>query len=428
MRRIALFQALSHRSFRLLFLGQAISNLGDWLNYLAIISIIVYRWHLGANALAAFSIVMFMPMILLGPVAGVWVDRWPRKVTMIVCDLVRAGLVLGFIWASNIYIMLILVGLASAVSTFFDPAKQALIRGTVPEEDLLSANSLSQTMFQVAKILGPALGGVIVLLGGPYAAFMCDSVSFLASALFLSFLPHLALPAAPVVAEVEKEVPVKDNFWREFRAGFAYILQRRLLLAAVLSASVALFIIGTFDSMSALALQVLGFDSSLFGFAVGCIGLGTVLGGLIVGQWGRRFSPLRLMASGDIGVGIMIGLIGLGVIIQLHIWPLLWTILWLLGGLAVAGMIVPYGYLLQKETPPEMMGRVSSMASGIQTAFQFLAPLVGAIIADLFGVGNVFAVAGVALLLVGGAVWLVRIAPSVAEPEQAASYAGRDQL
>ncbi|GHO78500.1 MFS transporter [Ktedonobacter sp. SOSP1-85] len=419
MRRVALLQALSHRSFRLLFLGQAISNLGDWLNYLAIISIIVYRWHLGANALAAFSIVMFLPMVLLGPVAGVWVDRWPRKATMIVCDLVRAGLVLCLVWASNIYIMLVLVVLASAVSTFFDPAKQALIRGAVPEEDLLSANSLSQTMFQVAKILGPALGGIIVLLGGAYAAFVCDSVSFLASALFLSFLPRLVLPAATNAEE--KEAPARGKFWLEFRAGFAFILQRRLLLAAVLSTSVALFIIGTFDSMSALALQALGFDSSLFGFAVGSIGLGTVLGGLIVGQWGKRFSPLRLMASGDIGVGVMIGLIGLGIIIQLHIWPPFWTILWLLGGLAVAAMIVPYGYLLQKETPPEMMGRVSGMANGIQTAFQFLAPLLGAIIADLFGVGNVFTVAGVALLLVGACVWLVCMSSSVAEPEQAAS-------
>ncbi|EFH83749.1 MFS transporter [Ktedonobacter racemifer] len=419
MRRVALLRSLSHRSFRLLFLGQAISNLGDWLNYLAIISIIVYRWHMGANALAAFSIVMFLPMILLGPVAGVWVDRWPRKATMIVCDLVRAGLVLGLVWAANIYIMLVLVVLASAVSTFFDPAKQALIRGTVPEEDLLSANSLSQTMFQVAKILGPALGGIIVLLGGAYAAFVCDSVSFLVSALFLSFLPRLVLPVATDTAE-EKEAPAKGNFWLEFRAGFAYILQRRLLLAAVLSASVALFIIGTFDSMSALALQALGFDSSLFGFAVGSIGLGTVLGGLIVGQWGKRFSPLRLMALGDIGVGVMIGLIGLGIIIQLHIWPPFWTVLWLLGGLAVAGMIIPYGYLLQKETPPEMMGRVSGMANGIQTAFQFLAPLLGAVIADLFGVGNVFAVAGVALLLVGACIWLMRVSSSVAEPEQAA--------
>ena len=152
--RLTFLAPLRHRPFRLLVLGQVISNLGDRLNLLALSSLLPYRWNLGAGAWGAVLIALTLPSAVLGLAAGVWVDRWPRKPVMIGSDLARALVVLGLVWAPTLPIVLALVVAASACATFFDPAKQAVIRATVPEGDLLTANSLSQLSSNSARLLG----------------------------------------------------------------------------------------------------------------------------------------------------------------------------------------------------------------------------------------------------------------------------------
>ena len=407
MERIALLSPLKNRPYRLLFSGQVISNLGDWLDYLAIVVIIVYQWHLGAPALAAFTTVTFLPLIVIGPFAGVWVDRWSHRSTMIVCDLVRAVLVLGLLWAPNIYTVLLIVAVKITMSTFFNPAQQALIRLTVPEEELLSANALSQLSLQATKILGPALGGLIVVIGGSHTAFVGDAFSFLASAAILSRLPVLAT-AIPANQEQEKQ-----HFWREFRAGLTYILQQRLLVVSISSVAAALFIVFTFDSLGPLAIQALGLSSSVLGLAIGSVGLGTVIGAIALGEKGQSIPPLKIMATGNIVAGIMVALVGGAAVF--HVRPMgaieivVAIIIWFIMGVAAAAMVVPYEFILQKETPPDFMGRVVATASGFQTAVQLLAPLIGAIIALTFGVGVVFAIAGIVLALLGAFLLFIRI-------------------
>ena len=405
MGRIGLLSPLRHRPFRLLFSGQVISDLGDWLNVLAILVLIVYRWHLGAAALAAFTVTMFLPIALIGPISGVWVDRWPRRTTMVVCDLTRAVLVLGLVWAPNLYVLLALVASTSTVSTFFSPARQAAIRSTVPDEDLLAANSLSQLSVQATKVIGPALGGVFVAIGGPHAAFFGDSASFLASAAILIRLPRLG-----VLAPAEQPGAAADShFWRQFRAGFVYIFHRRALTIAVSSVAMAAFIIFTFDALGTLALKDLGLGPTLLGLAVGGVGLGTAVGAVAIGQWGRRWHPFKIMGTGDVVAGAMVAIIGAGVIIHANGASAGWIVVWLIAGLGAAAMIVPYGYVLQRETEPALMGRVAATANGLQTTCQMIAPLIGAAIATWLGVGVVFAASGIGLAALGIVVLLIQL-------------------
>ncbi len=413
MERFALLGPLKHRPYRLLFSGQVISNLGDWLDYLAIVVILVYQWHLGAPALAAFTTVTFLPMIVVGPFAGVWVDRWSRRTTMITCDLIRAVLVLGFLWAPNIYVVLIIVALKATTSTFFTPAEQALIRLTVPEDDLLSANSLSQLALQATKVFGPALGGLVVLIGGSHAAFVCDSISFFASAAILSRLPAF-IATLPVASEEQEQ----SNFWQEFRAGFAYVLKQRILVVSITSVAAALFIVFTFDSLGPLAIQAVGLNSSVLGLAIGSVGLGTAIGAIAIGQWGQRISSLKVMALGNLVAGIMVALVGSAVLFHLRpvsaVAIVVAVVIWFAMGVAAAAMVVPYGFILQTETLPDFMGRVVATATGFQTAVQFLAPLIGAVIAVTFGVGTVFAIAGILLALLGAFLLFVRVKTTTA--------------
>jgi predicted MFS family arabinose efflux permease len=396
---------LRHRTFRLLFGGQVVSDLGDWLDFLALIALIVYRWGLGPSALAALSVAVGLPFAVIAPLSGVWADRLPRKSLMVAADLSRAVVVFGLVFAPDLQTALALVFVRGVFSTFFGPARQATIASAVPRDDLLAANSLSQLSFQLAKILGPALGGVLVAAVGPRPAFMVDAVTFLVSAAFIARLPNIA-PTARTQEGTEQ-----PRFWREFREGFSCLLHRRSLSMAVASNSAAVLIVFTFDSLGALALRELGLGAALFGLTIGGIGLGTAAGAVAIGQWGKRVHPFATMGAGQIGGGLVVALFGVAVMLHTR-GTGAWVIAYVLIGLAAAAVFVPYGYVVQVETPPGLLGRVFATAGGIQNAVLLLAPIVGAAIAELWGVGFVFAAAGIALALLGLVVFFLR--PTVA--------------
>ena len=402
----ALLAPFRHRTFRLLFGGQLVSDLGDWLDFLALIALIVYRWDLGSSALAALAVAVALPFAVIAPLSGVWADRLPRKTLMVAADLGRALVVFGLVFAPNLYTVLALVFVRGVFSTFFGPARQATIASVVPQDDLLAANSLSQLSFQLTKILGPVLGGLLVAAVGPRSAFMVDAVTFLVSAAFIVQLPNIA-PAAQTKEETEQQAP---SFGREFREGLSYLIHRRSLFMAVASNSAAMCIIFTFDSLGVLALRELGIEAR-FGLTVGSIGLGTAAGAIAIGQWGKRIHPFVTMGAGQIGGGLVVAL--LGVAVTLHARGTgAWVIVYMLIGLSAAAVFVPYGYVVQVETPPELLGRVFATAGGIQNAFLLMAPPLGAVLAELWGVGFVFTAAGIALALLGLVVFFLR--PAVA--------------
>jgi len=180
---------------------------------------------------------------------------------------------------------------------------------------------------------------------------------------------------------------------------------------AVASNSAALVIIFTFDSLGVLALRELGIGEARFGLTVGSIGLGTAAGAIAIGQWGKRIHPFVTMGAGQIGGGLVVAL--LGVAVTLHARGTgAWVMVYLLIGLSAAAVFVPYGYVVQVETPPELLGRVFATAGGIQNAFLVMAPPLGAVLAELWGVGFVFTTAGIALALLGLVVFFLR--PAVA--------------
>ena len=187
---------LRERDFRLLFSGQVVSNLGDWLDFLALAVLIAYVWEKGAGALAALAIVIAVPWIVVAPFSGVLADRWPKRTVMVGSDLARAAIVFGFIFAPNLQVLLALVFLKTCFSTLFAPAEQASIRMIVREDLLYAANSLSQLVEQSTKVIGPALGGVLVSFWTPDTAFAIDAVTFLVSAAILSRLGAIGVAEA----------------------------------------------------------------------------------------------------------------------------------------------------------------------------------------------------------------------------------------
>jgi MFS family permease len=246
------------------------------------------------------------------------------------------------------------------------------------------------------------------VLVGPHGAFVADSISFMASALILAQLPDMPVRTAARIGST--------GLARGFNAGLHYIATRRALLTAVLGMAAALFLIFLFDSLGALALRAIGLGESWLGLAVGGVGLGTAVGAVVIGQWGGRVHPFGIMGAGQVLTGMLVA--GLGVIVSLGINATnpAWLIGWLLMGLVAAAMLVPYGFILQSQTPPEIMGRVAAAASVVQTLCQLVAPPLGAVIAEVYGIGVVFTAAGSGLAVVGLAVLLARPALA-ASPE-----------
>ncbi|MGI8671703.1 MAG: MFS transporter [Luteitalea sp.] len=174
-------------SFRRLWIAQAVSQLGDWFNAVAVYALLLDLTG-SASLVAAMMVVQLLPIALVGPLAGVVVDRLPRRAVMIVTDLARAVLFAGLVLvrsADDIWIAFVLVTLGVVATAFFEPARTAMLPDVVPREHLITANALSASTWAVMLAVGASIGGFVTALVGRDVAFVCNGLSFLASAVAL---------------------------------------------------------------------------------------------------------------------------------------------------------------------------------------------------------------------------------------------------
>ncbi|WP_026583086.1 MFS transporter [Bacillus sp. J33] len=396
--KAGIFKPLKLRPFRTLFGAQLFSDLGNWLDFIALQVIVAYHWGLDETAIASVLIVLGLPWVIIGPFASVFVDRLPKKTVMIVCLLLRIVFVAGLFFAPNLYILLLFVFLKGTVSALYDPARQSAIRMLVPDHLLAEAVTLSQLSVNTMKIAGPALGGAIIAIFGPKSPFLFEAAGFFIAAIFLLFLPSL------------KEIPNTDNsgnslkrkYWIDFSEGIKHIAHTPLLKLSIILSSAAFFIIFLYDGLFVFIAQILGFNEGSFGLLISSVGFGSVAGSLLLGQWTKwNRKPIHLMASSSVLSGILIVSVGLGGFRILDFPPLIWIIGACLLGLLGAGESVPYGYVLQSKTPKRMMGRVSSAAMSLQTFSMLIAPAAGAMFAKWMGAPSVMLGAGLTTIILG---------------------------
>ena len=220
-------------AFRKLWLGQIVSELGDWLQLIALLALFPTRGA-GATHLAGIFIVRMLPSIVWAPVAGVVADRFPRGRVMVACDLGRALVVLGYLLIRGPEDVLWIYALMFAqetLSCFFEPARAAALPQVVPPHALLAANSLSGATWSAMLAIGAALGGVIAAGLGPRAAFLADAASYLVSAIIIGSIgvPRLVRDAASAAAHA------RDRFGLfALREGLGYLRAHRAQASAAL--------------------------------------------------------------------------------------------------------------------------------------------------------------------------------------------------
>ena len=185
-----------NRNFRQLWLGQVVSQMGDWFDTIALYTIILNLTGSGRDV-GLLLVARFLPSFLFGPISGVVADRFSRRTIMIVSDVLRAFVVLGFLFvrrADQLWIIYVLTVFQLGLSTFFEPAKTAAVPSIVSDRELVAANAISSVTWSIMLTLGAAIGGAITGWFGTDAAFILDGVSYLLSA---ALIYTVKLPKRP---------------------------------------------------------------------------------------------------------------------------------------------------------------------------------------------------------------------------------------
>jgi MFS family permease len=299
---------LHQRNFALLWFGGLISLTGDWLLYAAL-PFYVYQQTHSTLATAALVAAELVPNFLLGSIAGVFVDRWDRKRVMVVANVLQTGVVLLLLVRSAEWVWLVyLVSIVqTAIGTFFSPAENALLPRLVPEEQLLPANALNSLNNNLARLIGPPIGGLLLSIGGLYGVVLLDSASFLTAAVLIGLLtmPGSARKASPHHAADAKDV--WGQFWTEWLDGLRLARRERLITALFIVLVLMNFGGVMIDPLyPAFVSDVLRAGPQAFGWLLTTWAVGGLLGGLVVGKLGKAVRPTRLLGWCSIIGGVMV--------------------------------------------------------------------------------------------------------------------------
>ena len=212
----------SNRSYRHLWLGSVVSQLGDWFNLLASAALIAKLTDSGA-AISLLFLARFLPLFLFSPLAGVLADRYERRHVMIASDLLRAGTVLSFLLVrepGQIWLLYLLTIVQFAFSALFTPARSAVLANVVSPQELVPANALDSFTWSTMLAFGALLGGIAAAVLGIAQAFVLDAVTFLASAAFIAAIP------GPIRADSGDQ----RGGWLTFVDGLRYLRGERDIL------------------------------------------------------------------------------------------------------------------------------------------------------------------------------------------------------
>jgi MFS transporter len=219
----------SNRSFRRLWVGQVISELGNWFNFIAALGLVRVVSHADPEVTTIMLIARLVPFTLVAPLAGAFVDRWSRRTVMIVSDLVRVIVALGMLLVrtpDDLWIAYVCTVLLSVFGTFFDAAKNASVPNIVGDRDLLAGNALMFSIRFLLMAIGAALGGLTAATVGYEAAFMVNALSFVISAYSIWLIPDRETRQKQEAGGSKQwqETGNRSGYWSDIREGWSYIL------------------------------------------------------------------------------------------------------------------------------------------------------------------------------------------------------------
>jgi MFS family permease len=385
--------ALRYPDFRSLLAGLAVSQVGDWLYNLALVVLVYDRTHspLWAGVTTAARVV---PVVVLGPLGGVLADRFDRRRLMIACDLARMGLMIALaaVTAARLPIALapVIAAAATAAAAPYLPSVAAVTPRVVEDADLPGANAARSAVAGLGIIIGPALGGVLLLIGSPAIAFALNALTFGLSALAVlavrardAFLPRRAAarPAGLPSAGLFREVAQGAAALRAHPAALR-------LVGADITCSV---LYGTQTVLLLVVSRQVGLGAQGYGYLFAAIGVGGLAGTALAGRASRSTRSRSVLAAALIAAGLPT------LLLAVTRWPAAAIVLTGLTGLGALLVEILTETSLQRTLDEDVFGRAYGLALPASLAGIVAGSLIAPVLAALLGGSG-------ALVAVGGAV------------------------
>lgn len=376
-------QSLHHRNFRLLFFGTSLSHVGDFIQAMAQ-SWLVWKMTGSPFLLGVVGFCQALPRLLLGAVGGAIVDRIPRRRLLLSTQILAMAQAFMF-WALvyfdaiQFWHVIALVLFLGTVNTVNQTARHSLINNLVPRDDLMNAIALNSSMANLAKIIGPSIGGVLISIIGVAGCLFVNALSFLT---IIITLVVMEFPAARIKHKEEA------SFWQEVVEGYRFLRgERRLFSIILLTYGVALVGSPYSRFLPVFATDVLHAGPSTFGLLLAAPGIGAVIAGLGIASFARLRRRTHFVAMSVYAFSLFLILFSFS-----RSLPLSMLFLMLVGASNIAIRAVA-NTVVQMETPPELLGRMLSLFFLDKGLWSFGTLFIGSV-AHVVGTPKAIAVSG----------------------------------
>lgn len=388
---------LRRRNYGLLWLAQLTSMIGDWAMFAAL-PFYVYEMTGSVMATGAMFMIQIVPPLAIGSVAGVFVDRWDRRWTMIGASLFRGAvlvILLGVRSAEFVWLVYLAGFLESAASQFFGPANNALLPTLVEEDQLITANSLDSMGENASRMIGPALGGVLLASIGIRGVILFDIGTYLLAAMLMFFIRS---PASRVSAEADDGSAggALLTFWGEFAAGIKLVTRRPALsrifivlgIAALGDSILTVLIVAFFQ-------DVVGVGSTEFGLVLTMRGLAGILGAIVMGAIGRKFKPEALISFGLIGSGVAL--------VAMVVWPvyIISLIIIILLSVPLMAWLISSQTWIQTRAPGDYLGRIFGVYGTLSALLMLIGMMFASGLGEILGISTTLYFGGGIFILAG---------------------------
>lgn len=394
-----------HRDLRLLLIAGLISQTGDWALRVGL-AYYVYVLTGSTVASAAMLLASFVPQMVLGSVAGVFVDRWDHRTTMVVANLLQAFGLLPLLAASSDRVWLIYVVLfwQGCVQQFFLPAERSLIPQLVPGERLVTANALIGQIGDIARLVGSAAGGVVVAIGRISLLTLVDLASFLLAAILIRWLHTPETDVASKVRAGRVSLGHRlATLRQEWVSGVRLASHERTLRVVMIFLLVTTIGEGIMSTLFApFVRDALHGTSQQYGLIVSVQAIGGIAGGLLAAGLGDRANPARLLGWGAFAFGALDLITFLYPLWHPAVWPA--VILMVVVGIPGAFMTAGAMTLLQRHATVSHRGRIFGALGAIEGISVVAGTVAAGILGDLVGIIPVLSAQGAGYLCAGLAV------------------------
>lgn len=384
--------SLKHRNFRLLFFGTSLSHVGDFIQAMAQ-SWLVWTMTGSPFLLGLVGFCQALPRLLLGAVGGAIVDRVERRRLLLstqVLAMIQAFLFWALVYFDRIqfWYVLLLVLFLGTVNTINQTARHSLINNLVPRADLMNAIALNSSMANLAKIIGPSLGGILISVIGIAGCLFFNALSFLA---IIGTLIVMEFP--PVRIKTSEEAP----FWQEVSEGYRFLRgERRLFSIILLTYGVALVGTPYTRFLPVFATDVLHAGPSTFGLLLAASGIGAVIAGLGIASFAKLRRRMHFIAMSVYAFSLFLILFSFSRSLPLSI-----LFLVLVGASNIAIRAVA-NTVVQMETPPHLLGRMLSLYFMDKGLWSFGTLFIGSV-AHVVGTPRAIAISGAACAIAASA-------------------------